>query len=154
MTHEFDAEIFSTGEWNGDKYSEADLQDIADNFNTLAGTVKPPVRLGHRNLEGQPALGWVKSLKRAGNKLIATLGDVPQVIYDSIKTGRFKRVSAEIYWNYKPKSGSFIGEKFNYVLKAVALLGADIPAVNNLSDLTAYLTQISANDGSLSRARI
>jgi hypothetical protein len=149
-THEFDAEIFSTGTWNGDKYSEADLQDIADNFNKLSDTVKPPVRLGHRSLEGQPALGWVKSLKRVGSKLIATLSDVPQVIYDSIRTGGFKRVSSEIYLKYKPRSGSFIGKTFNHVLKAVALLGADIPAVNNLNDLTAYLSQKS-DDGSFDR---
>jgi hypothetical protein len=146
-THEFDAEIFSVGSWNGDKYSESDLQDIADNFNALADNVKPPVKLGHAWKEGQPALGWVKTLKRIGSKLVATLTDVPQIVYDAIQAGRYKRVSSEIYWNYKSKAG----KTYNYVLKAVALLGADIPAVSDLKDLAAYLTQISANDGSFER---
>ena len=146
-THEFDAEIFSTGTWNGDKYSEQDLEDIIVNFNALADTVKPPVKLGHAWKEGQPALGWVKSLKRAGNKLIATLSDVPQIVYEAIKAGRYKRVSSEIYWNYK----STAGKTFNYVLKAVALLGSDIPAVSDLKDLTAYLTQTFPQTGTADR---
>jgi hypothetical protein len=146
-THEFNAEIFSAGKWNGDEYSESDLQDIADNFNELADKVKPPVKLGHAWKEGQPALGWVKALDRAGSKLVATLTDVPQIVYDAIQAGRYKRVSSEIYWNYKSKAG----KTYNYVLKAVALLGADIPAVSDLEDLAAYLTQISVNDGSFER---
>jgi len=136
-TFEFDAEIFSTGKWNGDKYSEQDLQDLVDNFNALADTVKPPVKLGHAWKEGQPSLGWVKSLKKVGNKIVATLSEVPEIVYDAIKAGRYKRVSSEIYWNFK----SAAGKTFNYVLKAVALLGADIPAVDNLKDLAAYLTR-------------
>ena len=146
-THEFDAEIFSTGKWNGDTYSESDLQDIVSNYNALAEAVKPPVKLGHAWKEGQPALGWVKKLKLAGNKIVATLTDVPQIVYDAIKAGRYKRVSSEIYWNYKSKAG----KTYNYVLKAVALLGADIPAVSDLNDLTAYLSQITANDGTFDR---
>ena len=136
-THEFDAEIFSVGTWNGDKYSDQDLTDIVSNFNDLGGAVKPPVRLGHRKLEGQPALGWVKGLKKVGKKIVATLSDVPQIVYEAITAGRYKRVSSEIYWNFKSKTG----KTYNYVLKAVALLGADIPAVDNLDDLTAFLSQ-------------
>lgn len=136
-TFEFDAEIFSTGKWNGDKYSEQDLDDLIENFNALADSVKPPVKLGHAWKEGQPALGWVKSLKKVGNKLVATLTEVPEIVYEAITAGRYKRVSSEIYWNFK----SAAGKTFNYVLKAVALLGADIPAVDNLKDLAAYLTR-------------
>ena len=145
-TFEFGAEIFSVGKWNGDKYSENDLDDIVTHFNALKDSVKPPIKLGHTWKQGQPALGWVKDLKRNGNKLIATLAQVPKIVYDAIKAGRYKRVSSEIYWNFKDKTG----KTFNYVLKAVALLGADIPAVDNLKDLEAYLMQ-SIHDGSFDR---
>ncbi len=146
-THEFDAEIFSVGTWNGDKYGRRDLEEIAANFRTLSDRVKPPVKLGHVAKEGQPALGWVKDLKVKGKTLVATLTEVPQIVYDAIKAGLYKRVSSEIYWNYKAASD----KTYKYVLKAVALLGADIPAVGDLSDLTAYLTQISTPDGSFER---
>jgi cation transport regulator len=134
-TFEFDAEIFSVGVWNNDKYSERDLDDIVAHFSELRDSIKPPIKLGHTWKQGQPALGWVKDVKRVGKKLIATLSDVPKLVYDSIKAGRYKRVSSEIYWNFKSKAG----KTYNYVLKAVALLGADIPAVDNLKDLEAYL---------------
>ena len=46
-TSEFDAEIFSVGTWNGDKYTVADLQDMVANFNALKDEIKPPIKLGH-----------------------------------------------------------------------------------------------------------
>lgn len=139
-----DIEFFSSGKWNGDEYSEQDLDDIVKNFEALRETIKPPVKLGHNAAskinkpieDGQPALGWVEKVWKKGNKLLARLTKVPEVIYNAIKEGRYSRVSAEIYWNYK----STKGKTFNYVLKAIALLGADTPAVDNLEDLAAYLT--------------
>lgn len=140
---EFDAEVFSVGVWNGDKYTIEDLRDMARNFDLLNTSVKPPVKLGHNTdqmkdimKDGQPALGWVKSLKVVGEKLVATLTEVPIILKDLIKAGRYKRVSSEIYWGYKHD-----GKTFNRVLSAVAFLGADIPAVSNLADLVAYLSQ-------------
>lgn len=138
-THEFDAEVFSVGVWNGDKYTIDDLKDMADNFSALANQIKPPVKLGHDKSkvnDGAPALGWVKSLKVAGNKLIATLTDVPDIVYQAIKRRLYKRISSEIFWNLKHG-----GKTFKRVLSAVALLGADIPAVKDLQDLEAFLAQ-------------
>jgi cation transport regulator ChaB len=138
-TYDFDAEIFSAGTWNGDKYNEADLQMIVDNFEKLKDRIKPPVKLGHGWKEGQPALGWVKALRVQGKKLIATLSQVPEIVYNAIKQGLYKRLSSEIYL----QGTTATGEKLKNVLRAVALLGADIPAVENLEDLTAYMTQNS-----------
>jgi cation transport regulator ChaB/FtsZ-binding cell division protein ZapB len=138
-THSFDAEIFSTGVWNGDKYTIDDLENMVENFNSLSGSIKPPVKLGHNKSkinDGAPALGWVKGLRIAGNKLIASLTDVPSIVYEAIKKGLYKRISSEIYWNLKHS-----GKTFKRVLSAVALLGADIPAVKDLEDLQAFLTQ-------------
>jgi len=149
-THEFDAEVFSVGTWNGDKYNEQDLDNMVSNFNALGEAVKPPVKLGHNDKQtkdGQPAIGWVKAIKRVGGKLIATLTEVPEILYKAIKGGLYKRVSSEIYWNYKHS-----GNVYKRVLGAVALLGADIPAVSNLEDLQAFLSQSTADAGSFDRA--
>jgi cation transport regulator len=146
-TFDMEWEIFSVGKWNGDDYSEADLHDIVENFETLKDKIKPPVKLGHGWKEGQPALGWVESLSVVKDKIVAKITDIPEIIYEAINNKRYKRISSEIYWNFKAATG----KTYNYVLKAVALLGADIPAVDNLQDLTAYLNQIS-NIGSFDKA--
>ena len=139
-THEFDVECFSVGTWNGDKYNDDDLNEMIHAFYELRESVKPPVKLAHDNkahlTDGQPALGWVKGLKKVGDKLIATVTQVPDILYKAIASGRYKRVSAEIYWNLKEG-----GKTFKRVLSAVGLLGTDIPAVSNLADLEAFLSQ-------------
>jgi len=145
--HEFDVEAFAAGTWNGDKYTVEDLQAMVANFQALGETVKPPVKLGHNEKQlkdimqdGQPALGWVKSLRCVKDKLIATLTQVPDLVYQAIRSGRYKRVSSEIYWNYKQG-----GKVFDKVFAGLALLGADIPAVSTLADLEAYLSQSMQN---------
>ena len=132
-----DIEIFSVGNWNGDEYTEAHLDEIVKNFDTLKDRVKPPVKLGHKGKwkDGLPALGWVTGLKREGIKLIAKLGQVPDIVYRAIKGGLYKRVSSEIFWNYRCD-----GKTFGRVLGGIALLGADFPAVDNLEDLEAYMS--------------
>lgn len=142
--YEWACEIFSVGKWNGDEYTKEDLQSLVANFNKLADKVKPPLKFGHRTGPGQPALGWVKSLELLGNKVVAKIAEVPEVVYNAITEGRYKRVSSEIYWNFQHSDGKV----YDRVLKAVALLGADIPAVDDLADLTAYL---DADDGSFDK---
>jgi len=148
-THEFDAEVFSVGKWNGDEFTKAHLDDMVSNFETLGKTIKPMVKFGHNDkqplTDGKPALGWVTSLKRVKDKLIATLSDVPDVVYKALKSGLYKRVSCEMYFNYKHGDSLY-----KRVLTAVALLGADIPAVDNLADLATYLTQ-STDKGSFEK---
>ena len=135
-----ECEIFAIGKWNGDKYNALDLQEMVTNFDALKGTVKPPAKIGHSEsqdllkAEGLPAAGWVDKLKLVGNKVVATFRDVPKVIKDLIDKKAYKRVSAEIYPSYKdPVSG----KTFKNVLRAVAFLGQDIPAVESLSDIVA-----------------
>ena len=128
-------EIFSVGTWNGDRYTEDDLNDIVSNFEQLKYDIKPMLHLGHSRAkeDGNPALGWVSKLSKIGNKLVASFSQVPDVVYKAIKKGLYKRVSSEMIWNYKR------GDKLHKrVLAGVALLGADIPAVTNLKDLEIY----------------
>lgn len=138
MFADLEAEIFASGLWNKDKYSDKDLQELVSNFNSLKDVVKPPAKIGHSESqdylkkEGLPAAGWVDSLKMVGNKIIATFKDVPKVVKDLIDKRAYKRVSAEIYPKYKNPAD---GKIYNNVLRAVAFLGAETPAIETLSDI-------------------
>ncbi len=135
-------EIFSAGEYNGDQYDEADLDEMVKAFDALKGRLDPPVKLGHNDKQadagkfqredGKPAMGWVENLRRQGKKLICDLANVPAKIAELIQQGAYKKKSAEIYWNFKDG-----GKTYPRALKAVALLGADIPANRDIASLSA-----------------
>lgn len=121
-------EIFEVGEWNGDKYDESDLDAMVDAFKHQQFV--PPLKAGHDETPGRPALGWVANLRRVGTKLIADFTHIPDAVFQVIKSRGFDRVSSEIYWDLKQGK-----KKFRRALKAVALLGADVPAVSSLAPL-------------------
>lgn len=128
-------EIFSVGIWNGDKYTIKDLDQMVEAFEQV--DFEPPLKLGHNSeqekdlmKDGQPALGWVERIFRVGQKLVADFKEIPKAVFDAIESKSYKRVSSEIWFNYGSN-----GDKFPRVLKAVALLGADIPAVTNLKPI-------------------
>jgi len=133
-------EIFSAGVWNGDPYSEKDLDAIVEAYPLMPR--RPVVKLGHAEgqkffgqPDGHPALGWVTKIYREGKKLLADLSGVPDALLGMIRSRAYDRVSAEIYWNYRMADGKVLPR----ALKAVSLLGADMPAVSNLQDLQAAL---------------
>ncbi len=133
-------EIFAAGTWNGDPYTEADLDEMVRAHQDLHGKLDPPVKLGHTEgqkflgqKDGHPALGWIKGLRREGAKLVADLTKVPRALYELIEKGAYRKRSAEIYWDYDGGTG----RRYPRVLKAISFLGADIPAVSTLQDLLA-----------------
>ena len=132
-------EIFAVGTWNGESFTEEDLDDIVANFETLKEIHKVPLKFGHNKkqpmTDGQPAIGWVTRVYKQGQKLLADFSDVPNTVANAIKKKAYRTVSIELLLNVKRQSGQF----FKNVLDAVALLGADHPAVNSLSDLDALL---------------
>lgn len=128
-----DVEIFRVGKWNGDDYNEADLDEMVTNFEHVG--FRPPIKLGHAEKSGDPAFGWVRSIKRQGDRLVASFMDLPRTVFDAIQRRGFDAVSSEIFWNLKR------GDKtFRRALKAVALLGAETPAVSNLKPLRESFT--------------
>jgi hypothetical protein len=136
-------EIFSTGIWNGDKYTTQDLDQMVSNFGKT-GFV-PPVKLGHNEeqpemKDGEPSLGYVDKIYTEGSKLLANFKELPKKVYEAIKRGNYKRVSSEIYWNYRSND-----QVLDRVLKAVALLGSEIPAVTNLEAIEGLYAQDSEN---------
>lgn len=136
-------EIFSVGVWNGDKYTIEDFDEMVRAYNDTAEGWKPPLKLGHDEdqkllqTDGYPAAGYVGKLYRRGTKLIADFIDIPAKIYELLEHRSYKKVSAEIFWDVtvgdekEPKN-------YSRMLAGVALLGADMPAVMNLSDILAW----------------
>lgn len=129
-------EIFSAGKWNGDNYTESDLDEMVKAFDETSQDFQPYLKLSHD--EGQallkaeelPAAGYIANLKRVGQKLVADFVDIPEKIYFLMKNKAFRNRSSEIFWDI-----DFNGKTFKRMLKAVALLGADMPAVSTLDDI-------------------
>lgn len=139
MTHELKGrEIFAVGIWNDMEFTEADLDDIVANFETLKDKHHVPLKFGHNEeqpiTDGQPAIGWVERVYKVGEKLFADFTHMPRVVYEAVKSKLYRTVSIELLFNTDSD-----GTKFNHVLDAVALLGEDHPAVNSLADLDALL---------------
>lgn len=122
-------EIFASGIHKGDEYTNKDLDKIVAAASEVGFT--PPLKDGHHDdKDGLPSLGWVTNLRRIGSKLVGDFKDMPKIVYDAIKDHRYDRVSSEIYFKFRN------GKKmYDKVLKAVALLGAEIPAVRELRPL-------------------
>lgn len=126
-------ELFRVGEWNGDDYSEEDLQEMVSAFSKVGYRV--PITLGHVKGTGQPAHGWVESIWVHNDTLMGCLLVVPE-LHQAIQQRKFGHVSVEIYWDLKRDNQSF-----PRALKAVAILGAETPAVSDLRPLFDSLSQ-------------
>lgn len=137
--HTVEAEIFAPGTWNKTwKFSAQDLHDIAANFKALGDNHHVPLKFGHNEsqpmTDGYPALGWVSDVWVKDDKLIAKFESVPTIVKKAFDAKLYRHVSVELDVDVEHR-----GKKYRYVLSAVALLGADIPAVNTLNDLKHYL---------------
>jgi hypothetical protein len=129
-------EIFQEGTWNGHTITSETLTDIVNAFGKTSAVVKPVLKLGHNDQQkllakdGMPAAGWVSDVYIQGKKLLADFVDIPKKIAELIKAKAYRKVSVEIFSGVK-----LGGEKFPNLLGAVALLGADTPAVLSLADI-------------------
>jgi len=129
-------EIMAAGTWNGDEYTRADLDEMVRAFDELRGKIDPPVKLGHdegqklAQKDGYPALGWVERVYRKGATLVADLRDVPERVAKLITAGAYQKVSSEIYFDKEVD-----GTTYPFVLKAISLLGGDMPAVKDIRSI-------------------
>ena len=132
-------EIFAVGVWNGITVTPKMLVELANNFTRLSDVIDVYAKLGHNEeqkmTDGQPALGWASKIWVEGEKLFATMTDVPDIVVEAIEKKLYKNVSIEVLFDVEHK-----GVQYGTVLTAVALLGADMPAVNTLTDLKTYMT--------------
>jgi hypothetical protein len=144
-------EIFGAGTWTPGNskvpvvVTETDLDHIAEAFTALQGTniVKPHLKLGHDDAQkwfgqrnGIPTLGWIDRVWRQGSKLMADISNVPDALISMIKERRYHNVSAEVY---PPGVIEHGGRTFGHVLSAVAVLGTEMPAVQDLAGLASAL---------------
>lgn len=138
-------EIMAVGVWNGDKYTEKDLDGLVKSFNETKQYLKPYLKLGHNEsqklADDMPALGWIDKLRKVGGKLVADFVKIPKTIYELIKAGAYRRVSSEVYFNIRVNN-----KHHERALKAVSLLGAVTPAVENLADIIALYKQYDKNE--------
>lgn len=138
--HELDAEIFAVGKWNGFEFTQNDLRMMEAAFAEIGDNLRVPLKMGHNDkqpmTDGMPALGWVTKVWISGEKLMARFTDMPAIVYEAMKKKLYRNVSIELDMDVKYKE-----KDFPFVLSAVALLGADIPAVNTLADLKHYLSR-------------
>jgi len=132
-----DMEIFSEGTWNGEKFTTNDLDNITAAFNELKKEFLPRIKLGHAESQVDVALGTINNIWRSGKKLMASIIDMPRIVYDAVKNKLFQGVSVELMVDYK----SLNGNKYPLALSAAALLGGELPAVKDLAGLTAYMKQ-------------
>lgn len=146
-TFTWDAEVFAVGTWNGIPFSATDLKAMAASYNQLhgEGVLDAPLKFGHNDdqpmTDGEPALGWIEELyvadgKDGQPKLFAKFVDVPETVYTAVQAKRYRKVSIELDFGVTHK-----GRYFDFVLTGIALLGADLPAVNTLADLTEYMSR-------------
>ncbi|MCK5609666.1 hypothetical protein KAR91_47775 [Candidatus Pacearchaeota archaeon] len=137
---ELEVEVFAVGTWNGMPFEKNDLMAMASSFNSLKEFHDVPLKFGHNDeqpfTDGQPALGWVGELFVSGEKLMAKFIDMPKIVHDAMKKKLYKHVSIELDMGVEHK-----GNFYDLVLSGVALLGADIPAVNTIGDLTTYMSK-------------
>ncbi len=135
--------VLKTGNWTdmyGNKvsFTMEDLDEIVRNTNALLKSkiLEPPLKLGHNEkqeiTDGMPSIGYISQVYRLGNQIFADFANVPQKIYDLIKAKAYSKISAEVYMNFEhPETGENIGK----TIRAVALLGADVPAIKGLGDI-------------------
>lgn len=142
-------EILRAGTWNGTKITAENLQQMIENFD--AGIIEPYLNLDHDDKFTDKvkaslkvvALGWVSALRREGDRLFADFKQVPEKIAGLIENGAIKKRSVEFFRKGYKQNGS----AYDNVLKAVSFFGADIPAVNNLSDEFLVLQAVQEAEG-------
>lgn len=140
-------QLIRTGSWRGSagetKFEVSDLEDIVRSFTALGSKTgfRPHLKLGHTDAQkffgqrnGFPSLGEVSKVWLDGEVIYGDIENVPEALLDLIEKRRYTQLSIEIYPSYE-----YEGVKYRNVLAAVALLGAELPAVKGLNDLAQAL---------------
>lgn len=162
--------IFAVGEHNGKPYTKADLAAIVAAYQPLLDQIRPRIKVGHDDAQayarkrfasfgtdpnekslGLPALGFIANLRlndaytdrrgrpvEAGTQIIADFVNMPRDVAEAVTNLEYPDVSAEIIRGYRDKREP--DKTWPLVLKAVALLGDELPAVRTLGPLVEHNT--------------
>lgn len=122
--HTIEMEIFRAGDYGAKgRYSEAELEALAEDYRPEL--LEAPLTFDHA--QSGPAYGWVTSLRRNGDRLLAVLRGVPDSVRQLVRSGAFKQRSVELVREMKDTGRPY--------LRAVSLLGAATPEVKGLSEI-------------------
>lgn len=118
-------EVFKTGNLtdssgNAREWTAGDLDKIVASYNSQKDH-EAPVVIGHP-VDNSPAYGWIESLKRRGDILLAKLGSLAPEFVEWVKKGLYKKRSIALYGNG--------------LLRHIGFLGGTPPAVKGLADPT------------------
>ena len=108
-------------------FSEDDLKDIADNYNSEVH--EAPICCGHPKHD-KPAFGWIKQLcYDAGSKMLRAMpAQVNPEFAEMVNSGAFKKISPAFYSPSSPANPN----PGHFTLRHIAFLGAQPPAVKGL----------------------
>lgn len=124
MTDSVEMEIFRVGDYGAKgRYTEGDLDAIASDY--LPEVHEAPLTLDHA--QSGPAYGWVASVRRVGDRLVAVLRGIPESLREILRSGAFKKRSIELFRAFRATGRPY--------LRAVSLLGAAAPEVKGLRDV-------------------
>lgn len=112
-------QVFKAGKYPQGTFTQKDVEEIAKNYDP--SFCEAPVTIDHE--QSGPAYGWVDKVKTDGDILQVSFKDTPQAFQDDVNSGKYKKVSVELYKNLEGKG---------HYLKAVSFLGAAIPQVKGL----------------------
>lgn len=112
-------EVFKAGKYPQGVFSSQDVEALADNYDPKF--CEAPITLDHE--QKGPAFGWVSGLKSENGKLKASFRDIADELKDYVQSGKYRKVSVEIYRELDGKKP---------YLKAVSFLGAAIPQVKGM----------------------
>lgn len=146
-------ELFATGTYRGKTWTLADLDEMCRNGRRLGPKglklLNPPAVYGHEEEQefldrtDWPAAAWVdtdslrvrKYADPASGKTEGVLvGDLTGVIpeaAEALRQKRYRKVSAEIYDDFRDDFGNSFGK----AIRRVALLGGEVPQVKRLADI-------------------
>jgi hypothetical protein len=118
-------EVFRAGDYGAKGvWSEADLDQLARDYSPQL--LEAPLTFDHAR--SGPAFGWVRALRKIGDRLVAVVGDVPAVVRELVRRGAYRKRSVEILRHFAPTGRPY--------LRAVSLLGAATPAVPGLREVS------------------
>lgn len=135
------------GEWKKLEFTADDVIDFVEAFAELEW--QPPIKITHGSdqaivLDTLPTIAKATALRAAevtrkvdGRSVLAALADldnVPPALYEAIRDGKFPQRSIEFWRGAIPR---IRGEgTYPMALKAIALLGDELPAVRGMPALT------------------
>lgn len=124
-------EAFSAGTWRGTTYTVEDLEGMARNFKELKeeNLLEPPLKVDHSE-SARDQIGWVTDLYVEGDKLLADVLFTEKEAMEKVKRGTWKKVSAEIYRNYKEEAN---GKNYGMVFRALSIVS--IPQLKNIKGI-------------------